>query len=191
MANFSEAYKILMQVEYSSRPDKFLHLNYGESGYTIGGIYQKYHPSLIDWGFIDRVIKMCRGDIAKASSMLFFDKDIQKQVMDVFKDKYWNKNRLSEVPQLIANEIFIFAVNVGNQKAVQKAQEVANDNCGRCLAEDGILGFKTIIALNDIDVVKFSNQYDQKEQKYYEIIVDKNPDLAKNLNGWINRSEVV
>jgi lysozyme family protein len=192
MANFAEAYKILMDVEFNSRADKFLHKNRGEQFWTLGGVYEKYYPTLVDWDYIQRVVDMCIGDTVKASKLLFFDKILQKQVATIFKEKYWNKNRLGEVrSQVVANEIFLFAVHTGSENAVKKAQTVVNNHCGRCLVVDGKIGIKTIIGLNDIDEIKFSNEYDVEEKRYYEVLVSNRPEFAKFMKGWSNRSEIV
>jgi len=55
--------------------------------------------------------------------------------------------------------------------------------------DDGILGVKSIKAINSANSDSFSNIYDKLEISEYKDIVKHNPKLAKNLNGWINRAK--
>jgi hypothetical protein len=186
MAEIKEAYKILMEAEFSKNPNSFLHLNKTESGYTLGGIYQKWHPHAIDWDFISQIVDACDHDIKRASRLLYFDTNTQKSVYSLFKLEYWDKNKLGHLDsQIIANELFISATNIGNKKAIQLAQELIE------VIADGIIGVKTIRALNNYDEVDFSNLFDIKEKENYDEIIENNPDLAINEDGWNNRAELV
>ncbi len=186
MAEFRKAYKILIQLEYAKKPDSFLHLNNGETGLTIAGVYQKWHKSTIDWDFIQRIIDMCNGDVKRASKLLYMDKQLHTQIITVFKKEYWDSNRLNDITsQQIANEIFISATNIGNKEAVKMAQRIVKTK------EDGAIGAFTVKALNLVDEIAFSLVYDEMEKKKYYSIVSNNPKLAKNLRGWIYRAEAV
>ena len=185
MAEFKEAYKNIIKAEFSNRPELFLHINKHEDGYTLGGIYQKYNPKAIEWTFIDRVVKMCQGNIKDASRLLYFDKELHIEIYKAFEHKYWLKYKLDRiVSQHIANEIIMALVNFGS-KAIVYAQQIVG------VKDDGIIGSKTINALNNYDVSKFNKQFDLKEIGHYHKIVKSNPDMAINLNGWINRSHQV
>lgn len=186
MANFDTAYKILIQLEYAKNPSSFLHLNKGESGYTVAGVYQKWNKNAIDWDFIERVVNMCSGDIKKASKLLYTDKKLHVQIIRLFRKQYWMKNRLSEInSQVIANEIFISATNIGSSDAVKMAQRLIH------LKDDGLLGKNSLRGLNATNELFFSEEFDKKEKANYQEIISKNPSLAINLKGWINRSDAV
>ena len=129
---------------------------------------------------------MCSNDLKLASRLLIRDKKTQSQIYLAFKEKYWNKNRLSEIQnQNTANEIFISATNIGNKNAVKLAQKIVG------VVEDGILGKNTVKALNNYDPVLFDIEFDKVEIKNYENIVRSNPNLSHNLRGWIVRSKAV
>ena len=183
MANYDISYKILMKREFYNNPDYFVHKNKGESMLTVAGLYQKWNPKAVDWSFIERVISICQDDLKMASRLLIRDKKLQSQIYLAFKEKYWNKNRLSEIlNQNTANEIFISATNIGNENAVKLAQKVVN------VKQDGILGSNTLKALNEFDHVVFDIMFDKEEITNYKKIARMNPNLSHNLKGWINRS---
>ena len=183
MANYDVAYKILMKREFDNNPDYFVHKNKGEEFITVAGLYRKWHPNAIDWEFIDRVIQMTNNDLKQASRLLIRDKKTQSQLYLAFKEKYWNKNKLSEIQhQNTANEIFISATNIGNKNAVKLAQKIV------VVVEDGILGKNTVKALNNYDPALFDIQFDRAEIDNYENIARSNPNLSHNLRGWKNRA---
>ena len=260
MPKFETAYKLLMESEFSKNPESFLHLNKNESGYTLGGAYQKWNPHAIDWEFVDNLVRLCNGDIKRASRLLYFDKETQKTVFQLFKLEYWEKNKLNLLDsQIIANDIFISATNIGNRDAIKIAQYTINiivlkqlvnilnsiedlelkkvvgddyynieslsnienienieglkniidelkkymkivkaifdqnnlsQNGNIFLLDDGIIGVKTINALNQYDEVDFSNLFDKMEIENYKDIADSNEDIAHNLEGWENRAEM-
>lgn len=186
MAIFETAYKLLMQREFSNNSDYFLHQNKAENGLTIAGLYQKWNPKTIDWDFVERVLKMVKNDFKIASNMLIRDVKIQKQILQGFKTIYWDKYRLSEiVPQNTANELFISITNIGGVNAIKMAQGLVG------VEADGIIGSKTIKALNEYDSFKFDKEFDLLEIENYKNIAKRNPNLAHNLKGWINRSVAV
>ena len=185
MAEFKEAYRKLIQLEFSNNPELFLHLNKNEIGYTLGGIYEKYNKEAIDWDFIRRVVDLCRGDIRQASKLLYWDKELHSQVYTAFEYKYWKKYKLGQIrSQLIADEIIVSLVNIGN-KAIKFAQQVVG------VVDDGIVGINTLNALNDFNELEFSKLFDVKEIEHYNNIVKSNPAMAINLKGWLSRAKSV
>lgn len=197
MANFSEAYLILQMAEFNGREDKFLHKNKGEDGYTLGGVYQKYHQDRIDWDFVSCVVGCCQEtdvkggklnvlDLKRPSIMLYADRVIKKQVYDFFEDEFWLKNKLNEIhSQKIANEIFISSTNIGNRNAIKLAQKLIGTTA------DGKIGPITVKALNIYNEDAFDIKFDQKEREYYDSLIARNPRLAIFKNGWANRSNIV
>ena len=84
-----------------------------------------------------------------------------------------------------ANEMFIFGVNAGHHNAIKAAQKLVGVNT------DGIIGEKTIKAINDYDTLAFDLGYDRLEVAYYQSLIEKNPSLAINERGWIRRAKAV
>lgn len=55
------------------------------------------------------------------------------------------------------------------------------------VAQDGIVGVKTIAALNAADQRDFFNKVFAARKKFFNDIVAKNPSQKKYINGWMNR----
>lgn len=184
MANFNEAFKILMRLEFSF-PENALHKNPTEKEWTFMGIYQKTHPSWKGWDEILAALAY-GGDIKKISRMLFDSEDLQDEVWKFYKQNYWDMMRLDEVAsQLKANEMFIFGVNVGVKPAIKAAQRIAG------VVDDGIMGEISLAAINKIDEEKFDKEFDRAELEHYNMLIKQNPKLRVYANGWRRRAEAV
>ena len=186
MASLSQALKVLYGLEFSNRPDKFLHHNDGENGYTLAGIYQSANPKESFWKTVDDVVMKHDGDIIEASKELFENTNILMNVQRVYRDLYWNKIRGDEITsQKIAEEIFIMVVVSGIENGVKLAQGLVGANI------DGDVGTQTITFLNNFNENNFDVKYDDLEIDFFEKLAIRKPHLAKNLKGWKNRAKAV
>jgi len=184
MADFKKAFKKLMKLEFSS-PKNALHKNKGESDVTFMGIYRAAHPDLKLWGWIDNLM-FIYGDIEAASEAAYNMEAVVDEVKKFYKEKFWDEAKLDSVKsQKIAEEIFIFGVNVGMKNAVRAAQKVVG------VEADGIVGPKTLKALNEFDENLFDIVFDAKEAEYYAKLVEKRPSFKIFLKGWLNRAKIV
>ena len=185
MAKFEDSMSILMDLEFSS-PYNALEWLKTEDGYTYMGIYSVAHPSLDLWDNVRSAIDVCNGDIKKASKLLYEDNEITEAVYDFYYSTFWKPYRLNEIEeQHKADEIFIFGVNVGMKNAIKKTQELVS------VVADGIIGNKTIQAINKYDFNDFNVDFDYMEIKYYDDIVKANPKKSIYAKGWRNRAEAV
>ena len=110
-----------------------------------------------------------------------------------YKKVYWdeyNYNAINSLP--IATKIFDMAVNMGAHEAHTLVQRSLT-YCGHSeIAIDGILGGKSIGAINEICL--HGRQADLRielinEAKwFYEHLVEEKPTLKKFLNGWLERA---
>ena len=196
MANFSVAYLLLSKVEFGDNPQKFLHVNQGEDGWTIGGIYQLYNKDVIDWKFIREVLEVCGYDaeraevceyeVERASVMLYADTLIKQSVFNYFRKEYWDKILLDEVKdQSKANNIFLSGVHIGIRNAVKLAQKVVQ------VQQDGFIGQYTLKALNNYHEQLFKTHFDKLEIDNYNSLIKRNPNLAWAQNGFLNRAYAV
>ena len=184
MASIDKAFDIMLKLEFNS-PANALHKNKTESGWTFMGIYQTAHPKLSLWTKVDDAVSLS-SSVAEASKMLYADKELLDEVKKFYKDKFWDRMRLDEIKeQHIANEMFVFGVNAGCGRAVRLAQIVVGT------VADGLIGPKTIEAINAYDIDSFDREFDSEEIKYYEAIVSNNPEKKIFLNGWKNRAVAV
>lgn len=184
MANFNEAFQILMRLEFS-RPEDALDRNPTESGWTFMGIYQNAHPCWAGWDEILGAVAL-GGNIEKISRALYASENLRAQVRAFYKEAYWDRMRLDEISsQLKANEMFIFGVNVGVKPAVRVAQQLVG------VVNDGIAGDQTVAAINRYDEERFDKQFDRAELEYYNKLIEKNPKFRVYANGWRNRALAV
>lgn len=179
-----KVFDIMLKLEFNS-PANALHVNKTETGYTFMGIYQKAHPNLVMWKQIDETVKRHK-KLSDASVELYSNKVLLEEVKMFYKKNFWDRMRLDEiVDQHKANEMFVFGVNAGCGRSVRLAQLVVGT------VADGLIGPKTIAAINSYDVDEFDREFDEEEVKYYEAIVRNNPEKSIFLNGWKNRAKAV
>ena len=185
MANIKKVMKILAFVELNNDNTQVLHKNKGELGLTFWGIYQTAHPTLKIWNTINQYLKI-EPDFKKLGQALVNNNEIMKDVEDFYKRTFWDRMWLDKVDsQHKANEMFVFGVNAGVGRAVRLAQIVSG------AVADGLVGPKTIEAINKCDDKMFDARFDEEEIKYYEAIVRNNPSKGIFLNGWKNRALAV
>ena len=184
MANFNEAFQILMRLEFS-KPEDALDKNPTERGWTFMGIYQAAHPHWAGWDEILGAVAY-GGDIEKISRALYGRENLRAEVRRFYKEAYWDRMRLDEVQsQIKGNEMFIFAVNVGIKPAVRVTQQLVG------VVNDGIVGEQTLAAINRYDEERFDKQFDRAELQYYNSLIEKNPKYKIYANGWRNRALAV
>ena len=185
MANVHIAMNQIKKVEHSGVDGRILHYNPGEAGYTYFGIYSVAHPTWIGWDRVHAELKR-QPNVYKASETLAKDPVLQNMVDSFYKTLFWNKMRLDDiVSQHKAEEMFVFGVNAGCKAAVRAAQNVSG------ATPDGLIGPKTITAINACDEDRFDKEYDVEEKKYYEMLVARNPKFKINIRGWYNRADAV
>jgi len=184
MADIRVAFEKMLKLEFNS-PANALHFNEGENGYTFMGIYEYAHPMWSGWEIVHAVLAKEKS-LAKASVVLYFNMELRNAVLEFYKKSFWDKMRLSEVrSQNTAEEVFVFGVNAGISKAIKLAQKVVG------VSVDGVIGSKTLEALNKFDEAEFSAEYDVEEIKYYEGLVAGNSNFRKYLTGWKNRAVAI
>ncbi|BAF69597.1 glycoside hydrolase family 108 protein [Nitratiruptor sp. SB155-2] len=185
MADFNHAFEVLKHLEFKDCEDA-LHRNEGEHGWTFMGIYQKAHPDADIWKELAKYQEI-ESDTKKLSRLLCNNAHAIQEVKNIYRQKYWNRAKLYDVQsQKIAEEIFVFGVNTGIENAIKKAQELVG------VKVDGIVGPKTLKALNSFDVDLFDVGYDFEELKYYKELVRSDPKkFAKYEDGWVNRAKAV
>lgn len=81
--------------------------------------------------------------------------------------------------------IFDWCVNSGFW-GIRKAQLVLN-KFDYSLKVDGIIGNKTINALNDVKVNEFLKLYHNSQKEFYKSICKNNANQNVFLKGWLNR----
>lgn len=185
MADIRKAMDILAHLEHNSDETKVLHKNKLEEGYTFFGIYEKAHPTWKGWAEVKSVLKV-QPDLKSAGIKLMQSQSLKDSVVKFYKEQFWDKARLDEITSdTIAQEVFIFMVNVGPAVAIKRAQRLAG------CTEDGSVGPMTIKALNALNPIDFDLEFDVLEKEYYSKLIQEKPYLGINKNGWFNRADYV
>jgi lysozyme family protein len=167
MADFKTAFLFTLQHEDSTRSGK---VTVDAGGRTRFGIAEKFHPDLPEEFFT----RPAEDALAEAEK--------------IEEREYWNAMRLAEVEnQNVANKLFDMSVNMGLRQAAVYAQRAANSQ-GQQLTEDGVIGSRTLAAINAIDPQTFYGLLCQFSAAHYRHIATNNPCQAVNLAGWLKRA---
>lgn len=116
MANFDKSFNKLILTEggYVNDPAD-------RGGETYLGISRVHHPDSLMWPIIDDVKKVY--GTKNINTRLKSNSSITKEAKNIYKEEYWDKFRLDEIPsQRIAHEIFDDAVNRGVRAATKTLQ---------------------------------------------------------------------
>lgn len=107
---------------------------------------------------------------------------------EIFKSGYWDKCRADEIrSQSVANAIVDWAYNSGPATAARKVQAILADATTPPVKIDGVIGPKTIAAINAADPRQLFTRIQQSRTAYVEAIVRNKPSQAMFLAGWKNR----
>ncbi|GAB6066027.1 hypothetical protein JCM9492_11190 [Aquifex pyrophilus] len=158
---FEKALRKVLELEGGLK----LHRNPTEKYETYAGIYRKAHPEWEGWQYIDKGLEppfeLVRG---------FYYKNYWKPFEKVKDEK-------------IKALLFETAVNLGVQKTVKLAQKVLG------LKTDGVLGPRTLEALNSANPEDFIRDFTLARIAFYTALANKNPrKYGLYLRGWINRT---
>lgn len=163
MADFTQAYEKTICAEGGY----VLHNVPGDrGGMTYAGIARRFHPNWPGWAHIDA------GSEPPAELVRTF-----------YREKFWERIRGDEITsQVVAETIYDFAVNAGVRTASILAQAVLGTT------PDGVIGPKTIAALNSCDERLFVALYTIAKIARYCEIVRRDRSQAKFLLGWVSRA---
>lgn len=163
MAEFLPAFERMILNEGGYK----LHTVAGDrGGMTYAGIARKRWPDWAGWSVIDH------GDRPDAESVRRF-----------YRAYFWQPVQGDGiVSQRIAQTLFDFGVNAGTKTAVVLAQSVLG------VTPDGVVGPKTLTAINSADEDKFLLAYALAKVARYAQIVTRDRSQGKFLLGWINRT---
>lgn len=147
---------------------------------TYRGISRKAWPNFAGWFIVDAHKPL-------KTNQIIDDKILDKRIEEFYKANFWDKNKLGQIKNIeVAEKIFDLAVNTGNTKFIQKLLNLLKP--ALALKEDGIIGPKTIEAINNFkpqDALVGGLRYLQA--LWYNNIVNKNPSQAKFLTSWVRR----
>ena len=107
----------------------------------------------------------------------------KEDAKEIYKEVYWDKNKVEKVPEQLRHIYFDMCVNMGRSRAGRIVQRAAN-NKGHDLLVDGVLGPITLDKISNVELERVR----AFRIKYYADLVTKKPDLEKFYFGWFRRS---
>lgn len=105
---------------------------------------------------------------------------------EIYHRDWWEYDEIEDVR--IATKLFDTAINTGAVPAHRILQEALND-IGYRLQVDGIIGPRTLAAVNEAAADKLLPRMAELQEGYYHQLIERNPDLAVFENGWIRRAK--
>lgn len=171
MANFNKYIPKLERAEggWSDHPNDVP----TNRGITIT-TFKKYGADLNNDGIIDKADLRLLGRL---------------QALNIYKYEYWDRIFADEIQnQDVAETYMDMAVNSGLIQATKLLQRELNEQ-GHVLAVDGIIGVKTLAALNspNTNQNQLFNDYNDAREDFYQNLADNNSKYAPFLTGWLNR----
>lgn len=119
-------------------------------------------------------------------SMKLMSKDAARAI---YKKVFWDRYGYEKIfDQRVATKLFDCAVNCGPMRAVRMAQLAANQ-CGQALKDDGILGVNTFVGLNNSDPDRWLKAMCDEMTAYYTGISQRTPKLKVFLSNWLKRAK--
>ena len=162
MADFDPAFTRMMTNEGGYR---LTNTPGDRGGQTYAGISRRAWPDWAGWQDIDA------GETPATELVRAF-----------YRANFWHAVRGDDIAaQGVAETVFDFAVNAGTKTAVKLSQIVVGAQ------PDGVIGPKTLAALNDVEPAHFRAVYALAKIARYRDIVTRDRSQAKFLLGWINR----
>lgn len=105
----------------------------------------------------------------------------EEQAKTVYRRRFWDRMQGDKIEsQLIANILFDGFVNCGFN-GIRMMQRILN------LKDDGIVGPKTLAAINGADELLLYTKYKLARIQYYQDLAERKPALKVFLRGWLNR----
>lgn len=138
-----------------------------------------------------------KSDLNEHGKSLNLPTSVQELTIDdaktFYKTIYWDRYHYEAINSLtIATKVFDLAVNMGPQEAHKLIQRALKWS-GYGVEEDGVLGPKTLAAINQMCLYNREQDLDDEikaeASHYYEHITEENPKLYKFLKGWLKRAE--
>ena len=113
-----------------------------------------------------------------------------ESVRKIYDINYYKKSKANLMSHPLAFAHFDASVNHGISWSSKFLQRALN-KFGANLVDDGIIGPKTLTALDDIMsnvyIYKIIDEYCNIRKSFYDSIVTNNPSQKKFYNGWMNR----
>lgn len=193
MAKFNEGLLYLGPIEGGYVNDPV-----DSGGETYRGIARRFHPSWGGWPFIDQLKTTCNTVTELAAAFTKPPPMIEAMVADFYRIKFWEAVGGDHIAdQDVANQFFQAGVLFNPVRAIRAMQQALNvlNREGKLFAdlqEDGIIGSKTIVAVNTLCMAG-DKQILRLAFAVYQAamcleLAKKDPKKEKYIRGWLTRA---
>lgn len=110
------------------------------------------------------------------------------QALAVYRKRWWDKFGYVRLGLPLAVKTFDLAVNMGETPAHKCLQRAVRACSGVALADDGVIGMKTITAVLDCELHPLQAAFRSEAAGVYRQIVIRTPKSERFLKGWLNRA---
>lgn len=112
------------------------------------------------------------------------------EAKQIYRSLWWNALNLDSVnDNSVATAIFDQAINRGPGTVGKEIQFILNNKFGSAILVDGVIGPKTVSAINAVRADEFLFEFVSDAQDKYIAIVLKNDSNMGFLRGWIDRTQ--
>lgn len=155
-------------------------------GETYAGITRNHWPNWAGWKIIDQIKNAYGRSASVINRQAKLNPTLQKMISDFYKINFWNVNKLDMfTDQQLANSVYDFAVNSGNDRSAKFLQQAANDTGLVNLVVDGDIGNKTIAAINALSGLNVYTNFNRRREVFYRSIAKGSQ--AQFLKSWLSR----
>lgn len=180
MADFNKFWPILEKQE-----GLYANAKNDSGGETWKGISRNNYPSWAGWKIVDaKRPKTGFINESQANAFLKGDATLDKLTVEFYKNSQWDPIKMDQIAnQSIANFICDWGVNAGLSVPIKKAQKILS------LVEDGVVGPKTLAAINGASGQDFFNKMQEARESFYRSIVAAKPSQQVFLKTWLTRNK--
>ena len=175
-------------------------------GETYAGIARNFFPNWRGWPLIDAAKRHSsfREGSSAFSRHLSTLPGLADLVTDWYRVEWWERMRLGQFPQIVADELFEQAVNLGRGGSGRYVQRLCNafnrrrgprgeERIFPDLAEDGCLGPKSLSAMAEllsgrVRAAVFVHALNGLQLAHYVGLGSKNFSKRKFMDGWLTRT---
>lgn len=176
MADFQNAIGLILRHEGGYSWNKNDH---GQE--TAFGISRVYWPKWSGWPTID-TIKANKKPNESLDSLLMDNSTLMSLVKSFYKANFWNPLNLDKIKdQQIANAVVDFGVNAGTGRSARLLQKAVG------VLSDGIIGDKTIEAVNSQSPAVVLGKFNELRKDYYDAIIQHDPTQGQFKASWYSR----
>lgn len=109
--------------------------------------------------------------------------------IDIYYKDWWSKYNFDTfIHPTLAGKMFDTAVNMGMKRAIKLLQRALTSVGNQDIIDDGIIGSKTINAMNNSNEKELLAAFRSEQASYYRVLITKKPKYSVFKKGWLKRA---